>query len=42
MPIRKTKKGFKIDNVWGTSPTKQQAVRRLAAIKANQRGRRGR
>lgn len=39
MPIRKTKKGYKIDNVKGVSKTKKAAVRRLRAIKANQRRR---
>ena len=36
MPIRKTSGGFKIDNTAGTSPTREAALRRLAAIKANQ------
>jgi len=36
MPIRKTKKGYKIKNVKGTSPTKKAAVKRLRAVKANQ------
>jgi len=37
MPIKKTKKGWKIDNVRGYSPTKKAAVKRLRAIKARQR-----
>jgi len=37
MPIRKVKGGYKIDNVKGISPTKAKAVKRLKAIKANQR-----
>lgn len=36
MPIRKTSKGYKIDNTKGTSKTKKDAVKRLKAIKANQ------
>ncbi len=36
MPIRKVKGGFKIDNVKGTSKTKEAATRRLRAIKASQ------
>lgn len=36
MPIRKVPGGFKIDNTAGTSPTRDAALRRLAAIKANQ------
>ena len=35
MPIRKVPGGFKIDNTAGTSPTREAALRRLAAIKAN-------
>jgi predicted secreted Zn-dependent protease len=37
MPIRKTKKGWKIDNVPGYSKTKKEAEKRLRAVKANQR-----
>lgn len=37
MPIRKVKGGYKIDNVKGVSKTKAQAVRRLRAIKINQK-----
>ena len=37
MPIFKTKKGYKIKNVKGVSPTKKQAVKRLRAIKANKK-----
>ena len=37
MPIRKAPGGFKIDNTKGTSPTREAALRRLRAIKANQR-----
>ena len=40
MPIRKVKGGFKIDNVKGVSKTKKAAQKRLAAIKARQRGKR--
>lgn len=36
MPIRKVKGGYKIDNVAGTSKTKEAAKKRLKAIKANQ------
>ena len=36
MPIRKTKKGWKIENTPGYSPTKKEAEKRLKAIKANQ------
>lgn len=36
MPIRKTPKGWKIDNTPGYSKTKKAAEKRLAAIKANQ------
>jgi len=37
MPIYKTKKGYKIKNTNGYSKTKKQALRRLRAIKANQK-----
>jgi len=36
MPIRKTSKGYKIENTAGYSKTKKDAVKRLRAIKANQ------
>jgi hypothetical protein len=36
MPIRKVKKGYKIQNVAGTSPTKEAAKKRLRAVKAAQ------
>ncbi len=36
MPITKTKKGYKIENTPGYSETKEKAVKRLKAIKANQ------
>ena len=36
MPIRKTKKGYKIDKTKGVSKTKKDALRRLRAIKASQ------
>lgn len=36
MPITKTKSGWKIKNTKGTSPTKEAAKKRLAAIKINQ------
>jgi len=41
MPIRKTIKGWKIDNVPGYSKTKKEAEQRLKAVKASQ-SRRGR
>jgi len=37
MFIRKTQKGWKIDNVAGYSKTKKEAEKRLRAVKANQR-----
>jgi hypothetical protein len=37
MPIYKVRGGYKIKNVKGKSKTKAAAVRRLRAIKANQR-----
>ena len=37
MPIRKTKRGYKIDNVKGYSKTYKQALKRLRAIKIHQR-----
>ena len=37
MPIYKTNKGYKIKNTKGVSKTRQQALKRLRAIKANQR-----
>lgn len=39
MPIRKTRKGYKISNVPGYSKTLEQAKKRLRAIKANQAAR---
>lgn len=36
MPIRKTKKGYKIDRVPGYSETKKEAEKRLRAVKASQ------
>lgn len=36
MPIYKTSGGYKIANTKGISKTKQQAVKRLKAIKASQ------
>jgi len=36
MPIVKAKGGFKIENTPGISKTKEQAVKRLRAIKASQ------
>jgi len=36
MPIYKTKRGYKIKNVRGTSTTRTSAVRRLRAIKIAQ------
>lgn len=36
MPIRKTNKGWKIENTKGVSPTKKQAEKRLKAIKSRQ------
>lgn len=41
MPIRKTKKGYKIDNVAGTSKTREEATKRLQAIKINQKKKKG-
>lgn len=38
MPIRKVSNGWKIDNVAGTCKTRREAVQRLRAIKARQRG----
>ena len=40
MPIRKTPKGFKIDNVPGYSSTREEALKRLKAIKARQNAKR--
>jgi len=37
MPIRKVKNGYKIKNVKGISKTKNQAIKRLRAIKSNQK-----
>jgi len=37
MPIYKTKGKYKIKNTKGVSKTRQQALRRLRAIKANQK-----
>ena len=37
MPVRKTKKGWKIKNTPGTSESKKAAKRRLRAIKWRQR-----
>ena len=37
MPIYKTKAGWKIKNTKGVSKTRKQAIKRLRAIKANQR-----
>lgn len=36
MPIYKTKGGYKIKNVKGTSKTKKEVEQRLQAVKANQ------
>jgi len=36
MPIHKTKGGYKIKNVKGTSPTKAAAKKRLKAVKTSQ------
>lgn len=38
MPIYKTKKGWKIENVAGYSKTEKEAKERLKAIKAKQSG----
>ena len=35
MPIRKVKGGYKIRNVAGKSPSKEAALKRLAAVKAS-------
>ena len=40
MPIRKVNGGYKIENTPGVSATYQEAVKRLQAIKANQRKKR--
>ena len=37
MPIYKIKAGYKIKNTKGVSKKRKQALRRLRAIKANQR-----
>ena len=37
MPIYKTKAGYKVKNTKGVSKTRKQALKRLRAIKANQR-----
>tara|TARA_R100000365_G_C2728862_1_gene59501 strand:- start:288 stop:407 length:120 start_codon:yes stop_codon:yes gene_type:complete len=37
MPIRKVKRGWKIDNVAGVSSTRAKALKRLKAIKARQK-----
>lgn len=39
MPIRKSKKGYKIDRVPGYSETKKEAEKRLRAVKASQAAR---
>ena len=39
MPIRKVKRGWKIDNVAGVSPTRAKAVKRLKAVKARKKKR---
>jgi len=39
MPIRKTPRGYKIDNTPGYSKTREEAVKKLKAIKASQRRR---
>jgi len=36
MPIKKMKKGYKIENVAGYSKTKKEAEQRLKAVKASQ------
>lgn len=36
MPIRKTKKGYKIENVKAIYETREEATKALRAIKANQ------
>lgn len=36
MPIKKTSKGWKIENTPGVSKTKADAIKRLKAIKINQ------
>lgn len=41
MPIRKVKNGYKIDNVAGVSKTRGEALKRLQAIKANQKKHKG-
>ena len=39
MPIRKTSKGYKIDNVPGHHKTRKAAEKRLQAVKASQKRR---
>ena len=39
MPIRKVPGGYKIDNVSGVMKTRQEAEKRLKAVKASQRSR---
>lgn len=40
MPVRKTSRGYKIDNVPGYSGTREEALKRLKAIKTKQHKRR--
>ena len=40
MPIKKTSKGWKIENVPGYSKTKKEAEKRLAAVKISQKKKR--
>lgn len=37
MPVRKTKKGYKIDNTKGYSKSRSEATKRLKAIKASKK-----
>lgn len=40
MPVRKTSRGYKIDNVPGYYSTREEALKRLKAIKARQNAKR--
>ena len=40
MPIRKTPRGYKVDNVPGYSSSREEALKKLKAIKARQRDKR--
>lgn len=40
MPVRKTSRGYKIDNVSGYSSTREEALKKMKAIKANKQHKR--